>query len=476
MSNILIKAFNENILDKYLNEADKEILISKIKALNLKYLYSSPFHGLHHSEKVLLFSYLISKQFKLTTEELEILLDAALYHDIGRENDNEDKTHGMISANKIGLIFQNKGIYQNQAYFSLLQALCDVHSVDDKKSDFVFDYYELNEEYKETFTKLFKILKDADALDRTRFRTTASYALKESFLRFEYSKSLVNMAYQINDYYRDQISEYYYQKYQNIKKGESKLCYHGIGFNFATFESILEHGILSSYGKKKRGIASSRNFNGNNNDLWISVVVGEGEAKETFVDNGISFEIETANLTQGITKKSEALSEGLPINSGRYRDEYFAFFEIPLEQIRAIHVQEEFLKRDVRTLNYFIGSMNYDSLVLNIDSYLAYMRINFNYFPDITNLENLKMEMREIIVNYEKESEKDQIHDQGQFYQAIEQKVSLVNHEFQRSFGELFEKLFGKENVSVNEVVDYILAKRNISLSYKENTYRLKVF
>ena len=72
MLSILIKAIEAGHLKLFLNKEDENFLIEKIKEIKKQYLYSSSFHGLHHSEKVLLFSYLIGKNQGLNREEMEI--------------------------------------------------------------------------------------------------------------------------------------------------------------------------------------------------------------------------------------------------------------------------------------------------------------------------------------------------------------------------------------------------------------------
>ena len=78
-------------------EKFKEI-IQNMKRGNL---YKSPIHGVYHSEKVCLFAFLLGQKFGLDEEDMQILTDAAMYHDFKRQNDCEDTFHGMVSANHI---------------------------------------------------------------------------------------------------------------------------------------------------------------------------------------------------------------------------------------------------------------------------------------------------------------------------------------------------------------------------------------
>lgn len=80
--------------------------------------------------------------------------------------------------------------------------------------------------------KLATILKDADALDRTRFMKTSKATLKENFIISDYSKTLIPLACEINSYYRLRICEINYQRLQNTVGEEEIECSHGIGFDF----------------------------------------------------------------------------------------------------------------------------------------------------------------------------------------------------------------------------------------------------
>ena len=205
MENILNSLLDSGLINDYLHADDLKYLKVVVKNIQKNYLYSSHFHGLYHSEKVLLFALVIAKSLDLNELEKEILIDAAIYHGCGSGDDNEDTIHGYASAIKIGKIVGKKEIYQKTSNLNILKCLCDSHSLSDNKFDQIVKDYEIEDVT--SFRKLYNILKDADALDRTRFRKTASSALKTAFLRLPYSKDLVEFGYKVNEYYRDFISE-----------------------------------------------------------------------------------------------------------------------------------------------------------------------------------------------------------------------------------------------------------------------------
>ena len=97
---------------------------------NKEYLYKSAFHGIYHSEKVMLYAMIIGLDNDLSQADLNILCDAAAFHDIGRVGEAEDETHGRTSAlrfEKIN-IFTSNPFYQDKQNLGILQAITDFHS------------------------------------------------------------------------------------------------------------------------------------------------------------------------------------------------------------------------------------------------------------------------------------------------------------------------------------------------------------
>ena len=107
---------------------DIDEIIYYLDDIKAEQLYKSDFHGLYHSQKVCFFAYLIGKHENLSETEMKILLDAAIYHDMGRENDNEDNLHGSASARLIDQVVK----YDNPTDMYYLKAIVDAHSKPDK--------------------------------------------------------------------------------------------------------------------------------------------------------------------------------------------------------------------------------------------------------------------------------------------------------------------------------------------------------
>lgn len=128
-----------------------------------------------------------------------------MYHDEGREND-DDIRHGLKSA----IIAQDslKDKYSSSD-LRIISATISFHDerttgFDIKKNEEigfnnVSSYFNLTKNEKEKARVIGNILKDADALDRTRFES--EYILDERYLRTKSAKTLMKLAYYLNRNY-----------------------------------------------------------------------------------------------------------------------------------------------------------------------------------------------------------------------------------------------------------------------------------
>ena len=121
--NIILDNYKQVPILNELNEKDIEFLKAVNKDIRKNELYKFLYHGLHHSEKVMLFSYLIAKKMNLNEVDMKILLDAAVYHDVGRQDESEETLHGLISANQMDRIFKDDFYKKNSNNMSLLKSI-----------------------------------------------------------------------------------------------------------------------------------------------------------------------------------------------------------------------------------------------------------------------------------------------------------------------------------------------------------------
>jgi len=461
---------------------DVNEIISYLDDINEDVLYKSDFHGLHHSQKVCFFAYLIGKYEKLDNEDMMILMDAARYHDIGRENDNEEDFHGLVSARRIDKVVK----YDNPINMYYLKAIVEAHNKDDGRNIKVFtdwsdelsmDERKLEPMLFERFVKLCDILKDADALDRLRFRNCPA-VLDEEYLRSEYSKKLIDLSKIINDYYYEIEVE---AKYKELKDSyelntyRKSLCYHSIGFDFFKGLGILKNGVLSHYRANKDGIKISRNFNGNNGEFWISVVDADpeclNEAYDRYVKNGISFLCHANELVPGVIRAKDNGSFD-PRISDEYHDEKFVFDKIPVEDIQYISIPKNLLNTSIRELQYLYCNSQYDLIKTNVNNYL-------NEIEEYCDIKINRVDFNEILSDLEKEQIKFNNYSKFEamvkaknYFQMINHMKEQINiylqHWMQIGFAELMDKTFD-ETITLGEVLKYILNSANIEYEFVED-------
>ncbi len=369
-------------------------IVSNIQA---EHLYQGNFtHGLYHSEKTFIYTYLLAKKEGIKEPFRQILFDAAIYHDCNRQDNFEDSIHGYASANKIKGLLDSKeislsSIYNNKKYQVILYALMETHSArENADSDLncllnqasnlnlLKDELTLAEELIDIvgpYLTLCKILKDADALDRKRFGDVSYASLNEEYLRLESSKKLVDFADQINKLYFELMK----QDYEEIDetKVASKNCIHSIGFDFFKINSVLEHGVLSADEMKKRKLNIPRNFTGGNFDRWISVVdldlIKENlTAKKEFIDKGISFTCHDVKLHEpmGHNQRLQAFEKGRPWNKSEHLDERYALMRIAPEKIISINIPNSYADTSLNDLNYLYNSLDIDMIINRVNYYM----------------------------------------------------------------------------------------------------------
>lgn len=169
----------------------KDILFEVYNNIYEEELYKSPIHGINHNERVMLLGFFVGSMKKLSDEEMKILLYGCMYHDIGREDDFEDRSHGYRGSKKIENLIQDLDNYQK----TMLEIMITLHSIDDYNLEKLSKYYRIKEKDKKKLERLCMILKDVDALDRVR---TQNNDLDTSFLRYQISKCLLLASCELN--------------------------------------------------------------------------------------------------------------------------------------------------------------------------------------------------------------------------------------------------------------------------------------
>lgn len=151
------------------------------------YLDPDGIHGILHVHRVLFLADKISRWYHLTKREKTILGLACCYHDIGRVHDGRDRKHGGLSCNKIIELKLLDTVELTAEEKNLILRLIAAHCVEDNS------FIGTNRE-----RLLFKILKDADGLDRVRL-----HDLDPAHLRLVISPMLEKLAWRILDITED---------------------------------------------------------------------------------------------------------------------------------------------------------------------------------------------------------------------------------------------------------------------------------
>lgn len=124
---------------------------------------SGGIHGIFHTRRVLFLTLILSWMEGLTETDRGLLCQAAIYHDIGRTNDNFDPEHGRESYKKI---LQHKLIKTKDQEQEILRFIIENHCISDRQARQVLKDYQVTDP--EHLFKLYLVFKDADGLDRIR--------------------------------------------------------------------------------------------------------------------------------------------------------------------------------------------------------------------------------------------------------------------------------------------------------------------
>ena len=180
-SNTGYSIITSSLINNFRLEVSK-LNISISKSLFKDYMLYS-YHGIAHTIRVMLNAFLIANIDNSVNETMvSNILYAALIHDLGKKSDTEGEIHGENSA----ILYQEKinKLLDNRNASNVLEAV-KFHSIDDSKCP---THVHSN--------KIWEILKDADALDRSRL---PGKGCNPSFLRnqiftSEKGKELLSLA------------------------------------------------------------------------------------------------------------------------------------------------------------------------------------------------------------------------------------------------------------------------------------------
>ena len=151
-----------------------------------------------------MFSGILAKNENLSTEETEILLASAAFHDSGRDGEErENDNHALASARQVKEYFEenpNNPFGITPENISMIQAVIGYHEhkekekgvTDNEKLRNLSYIYNIDYEKFESLVKISNLLKDADALDRARFgkKNENRWSLDARYLKSDTAKSI----------------------------------------------------------------------------------------------------------------------------------------------------------------------------------------------------------------------------------------------------------------------------------------------
>lgn len=179
-----------DLADKLEEIGFMDIYRNQTKKLAPSYFINNPhgIHGIQHAKRVLILSLIFSYLNKLSLSDTEILINAALYHDIGRCHEGVCLEHGILSYKRMEEL--DLISISGDENTKILKYIVENHCLQDDIAYSNAEGYEFKDQ--EKAVELLKILKDSDGLDRVRIGD-----LDVGYLRNEYSARLVTLAQQL---------------------------------------------------------------------------------------------------------------------------------------------------------------------------------------------------------------------------------------------------------------------------------------
>ena len=182
---------SEAYVPKMLIPTTADFIIYSRISKTLGYRIENPFqqHGLKHIFRVLLLSliYFYNAGDSLTEADKQILIYFSLLHDIGRDSDFVDESHGEKSLQRIrekGI--RIRGIQLSHKEYRIANHIIAQHCHEDEVGiDAIQAEPTFTNRDKERACKLYAIAKDMDGLDRVRFN-----GLDYRMLRTQYGRRL----------------------------------------------------------------------------------------------------------------------------------------------------------------------------------------------------------------------------------------------------------------------------------------------
>ena len=171
-----------------------------------EFFTSSFQHNIYHIQRVMFFSQIIAQNEGISEKDLKLLLLAAGLHDSGRTRDRRDGEHGKNSAEIAGEYLKNNINSISKEDIEIIQIAIEYHTIreEEKGKVNIIELKKLCQNYNisminlERIKTISSILKDADALDRTRFDKENSFNIDLLRTNTAQNKLLIDFAKKVN--------------------------------------------------------------------------------------------------------------------------------------------------------------------------------------------------------------------------------------------------------------------------------------
>lgn len=142
----------------------RKIVEERLSLISKQYFSINKYHNIKHAKNTALFALIISNFVNVAKKDINLLIDAALLHDIGRKNDFDDLEHGRVGA-QIAYDIKKGDSFYTLDTLHLLMAIIEGHCQEIYDNS-IIEKYQISDV--SNYRKLLQILKDADCIDRTR--------------------------------------------------------------------------------------------------------------------------------------------------------------------------------------------------------------------------------------------------------------------------------------------------------------------
>lgn len=195
-----------------------EFLQKKIKSMDLSKIPTSGLHGLKHNNRVAMLALRIAQKQGLLENDTDgkikdMIITASYYHDLGRVvggiafDLGPHAKRSVKKLNNMNLTYLNGQNYTEED-MNILKLLIEGHETKkDEEFDKLSQKYNIQDDKLSQVNQLFKIIKDADALDRVRLDkwsdkiplpfVRGSVDLNFNYLRSGEAKSLIFASYEL---------------------------------------------------------------------------------------------------------------------------------------------------------------------------------------------------------------------------------------------------------------------------------------